>query len=88
VLGEAAGCRQPELLQLYLDNLLRLGVVRIGDDPLDEEPLYDLLEAQPEVTEAKEETSGGTRAKVVRRRIELSELGRRFCDLCLPVDES
>jgi hypothetical protein len=86
VLADVAGCRRPELLQLYLDNLIRLGLVRVGDDPLDEEPLYDLLEAQPELTEAREQTSGGARAKVVRRRIELSELGRRFCELCLPVD--
>src|SRR5215210_553718 len=86
VLAEAAGCRKPESLQLYLDNLLRLALVRLGDDPLDEEPLYDLLEAQPAVTGAKEETGTATRTKVVRRRIELSELGRCFCDQCLPVE--
>jgi hypothetical protein len=88
VLGEVAGCREAERIQLYLDNLLRLGLVRLNDDPLDEEPLYDLLEAQPEVSEAKEEASAGARrAKVVRRRIELSELGGRFRESCLPTED-
>jgi hypothetical protein len=65
-----------------------LGLVNVDDDPLDEEPLYDLLEAQPEVSQAMEEAGGGTaRAKVVRKRVELTSFGRSFCDRCLPSED-
>ena len=86
LLAQRAGCRHPERVQLYLDNLLRLGLVQVTDEPFDDEELYELLEAQPEVTEAKDEaSSGAAHAKSVRGRIELSELGRWFCEACLPV---
>jgi len=84
LIAELAGCRHPERLQLYLDNLLRLGLVELGDEPLDEGE-YDVLEAQPDISEVKEEASEGTRrAKLVPRRLALSDFGRRFCDTCLP----
>jgi hypothetical protein len=86
-IAEVAGCRHPEKLQLYLDNLLRLGLIRISDDdPLDEGS-YDVLEAQPEVSEALEDASSGTRrAKVVPLRLELSDFGQRFCETCVPLE--
>jgi hypothetical protein len=88
ILDELAGCRDPDRLELYLDNLVGLGLVRIDDDPLDEEPAYDLLEALPTVSDAKERAGDGAgRAKVVRHRIDLSGLGRHFCECCLPVEE-
>jgi hypothetical protein len=89
MLADRAGCRHPERIQLYLDNLMRLGLVQITDEPFEDEELYQVLEAQPQVSEAKEEaSSGATRAKSVRRRIELSHLGRAFCETCLPLTES
>lgn len=89
LLGDRAGCRHPERVQLYLDNLLRLGLVQISDEPFEDEELYEVLEAQPEVNEAKEEASSGAiRAKSLRHRIELSSFGRSFCETCLPMAES
>jgi Abortive infection alpha len=89
LLGDRAGCRHPERVQLYLDNLLRLGLVQMGDEPFEDEELYEVLEAQPEVNEAKEKaSSGATRAKSRRHRIELSSFGRAFCETCLPTAES
>jgi hypothetical protein len=86
LLATRAGCRHPDRIQLYLDNLLRLGLVQITDEPFEDEEVYEVLEAQPEVSEAKEEAaSRAARAKSVRQRIELSELGRWFCEACLPV---
>lgn len=86
LLGDRAGCRHPERVQLYLDNLLRLGLVQISDEPFEDEELYEVLEAQPEVSEAKEEaSSGASRAKSLRHRIELSSFGRSFCETCLPL---
>jgi hypothetical protein len=79
-----AGCRHPALLQLYLDNLLRLGLIALTDDPLDDEEGYQVLEAQPEVIKATEDIS---RPKVVRRRITLTHFGRCFSEICVPLDE-
>jgi hypothetical protein len=88
LLGDRAGCRHPERVQLYLDNLLRLGLVQISDEPFEDEELYEVLEAQPDVNEAKEEaSSGASRAKSLRHRIELSSFGRAFCETCLPLAE-
>jgi Abortive infection alpha len=88
LLVDRAGCRHPERVQLYLDNLLRLGLVQISDEPFEDEELYAVLEAQPEVSEAKEEaSSGASRAKSLRHRIELSSFGRSFCETCLPLAE-
>jgi hypothetical protein len=89
LLGDRAGCRHPERVQVYLDNLLRLGLVQIADEPFDDEELYEVLEAQAEVSEAKQEaSSGATRAKSRRHRIELTHFGQSFCETCLPLGES
>jgi hypothetical protein len=88
MIGDLAGCRHPERLSLYLDNLERLGLVRFDDEPLEEEEPYYALEAQPAVSEAQDEASSGiTRAKIPRRRLELTDFGRRFCEACLPLED-
>jgi hypothetical protein len=48
-------------------------------DPLE----YQVLEAQPKVTEALEASGRG---KTVRRSIHLTPFGEDFCDVCLPTD--
>jgi hypothetical protein len=89
MIGERAGCRHPEQLSLYLDNLLRLGLVQFRDEPLEEEEPYYALEAQPAVDEAREQASGGvSRPKIPRRRLELTDFGQRFCEACLPLEDS
>jgi Abortive infection alpha len=84
MVDQIAGCAIPERIQLYLDNLVRLGLVREDEDPL-EEAAYEVLEAQQQVSEAKARATKGTsRAKVVRRRLALSDFGRSFCEACIP----
>jgi hypothetical protein len=88
VVHELAGCHHQERLPLYLDNLLRLGLVEASEDELTEEA-YEVLEANPDVNDAKEEASKGMgRAKVLRRRLILSEFGRSFCETCLPLEQA
>ncbi|MGH2763463.1 MAG: hypothetical protein ACRDLD_12950 [Thermoleophilaceae bacterium] len=41
-----------------------------------------MLEAQPDVTEAKRK---GSRGKTVRRSIALTPFGEDFCRVCLPL---
>jgi hypothetical protein len=48
-------------------------------DPLE----YQVLEAQPEVSEAMEKAGRG---KTVRRSIHLTDFGEDFCRLVLPED--
>jgi Abortive infection alpha len=88
LIDQVAAVRHAALLQLYLDNLLRLGLVRVDDDPLRDEEAYQVLEAQTEVSDAKDEASNAAaRAKVVRRRLTLTHFGRSFCEICLPLDD-
>jgi hypothetical protein len=84
MLHKLAGCRHPALIQLYTDNLLRLGLMALSAEPLDDEEEYQVLEAQPEVLKAQEEAQ---RTKVVRGRVALTHFGRCFCEICVPLEE-
>jgi hypothetical protein len=78
----AAGCRNPERVPIYLNNLNRLGLVWFSREPLDDINRYQVLESQPEVAEAMENAGRG---RTVRRSIRLTPFGRDFCDACLPL---
>lgn len=82
MLAEEAGCRYPDRVYAYLNNLHRLGLVWFLREPLRDASRYQLLEAQPEVTEALEQS--GRTARTVRRSIVLTPFGEDFCATCLP----
>jgi hypothetical protein len=82
MIGSEAGCRHPERLHAYLNNLYRLGLVWFSREPLKEQGPYQVLEAQPEVVEAMRE---GGRSRTVRRSIHLTPFGEDFCETCLPI---
>jgi hypothetical protein len=77
-----AGCRYLDRVPAYLNNLYRLGLIWFSREPLEDPLDYQVLEAQPDVIEAKR--SGG-RAKTVRRSILLTPFGEDFCRICLPL---
>jgi hypothetical protein len=83
MIGAQAGCRHPERIHPYLNNLYRLGLIWFSREPLDDIAAYQVLEAQPEVAEAMRKAG---RAKTVRRSIHLTPFGRDFCGTCLPLD--
>jgi hypothetical protein len=83
MIGREAGCRHPERVHRYLDNLSRLGLIWFSREQLEDLQLYHVLEAQPEVTEAMEKAGRG---KTVRRSINLTPFGEDFCEICLPLD--
>jgi hypothetical protein len=83
MIGAEAGCRHPDRVHRYLDNLSRLGLIWFSREQLDDLTLYQVLEAQPDVAEALEEAGRG---KTVRRSINLTPFGRDFCETCLPLD--
>ncbi len=84
MVAEEAGCRHADRVYAYLNNLHRLGLVWFSREPLRDPLRYQVLEAQPQVTEALEK--GGRTARTVRRSIVLTPFGEDFCAICLPIE--
>jgi Abortive infection alpha len=84
MIGAEAGCRYLDRVPAYLNNLYRLGLIWFSREPLPDPLDYQVLEAQPDVIEAKR---GGSRAKTIRRSISLTPFGEDFCRVCLPLTE-
>jgi hypothetical protein len=82
MIGAEAGCRYLDRVPAYLNNLYRLGLIWFSREPLEDPLDYQVLEAQPDVIEAKR---AGGRAKTVRRSISLTPFGEDFCRICLPL---
>jgi hypothetical protein len=83
--GTEAGCRQPERVPAYLNNLGRLGLIHFSEEPLNDPTRYQVLEAQPEAMDAIRRAG---RARINQRTIRLTAFGKDFCDVCLPVDKA
>jgi hypothetical protein len=83
MIGAEAGARNPDRVPAYLNNLNRLGLVWFSREAVKDSLRYQVLEAQPDVTEALERAGHG---RTVRRSIHLTPFGRDFCELVLPVD--
>jgi hypothetical protein len=84
MMGTEAGCQHSDRVPAYLNNLARLGRSWFSPDPLDDPGLYQVLEAQPEATEA---IKSAGRARTTQRSVRLTAFGKDFCDMCLPVDD-
>jgi hypothetical protein len=84
MIAAEAGCRHPDRLPAYLNNLQRLGLIWFSREPVRERLRYAVLEAQPDVLDAMRK--GGRTARTVRRSILLTPFGNDFCDVCLPLD--
>jgi len=78
-----AGLRRRERVPTYLNNLLRLGLISLSDEPLEDPISYQVLEAQPDVLGTIKDTP---RAKSIHRSIRLTPLGAEFCEVCLPLE--
>lgn len=83
MIGEQAGCRYLDRVPAYLNNLYRLGLIWFSREAMSDPLSYQVLEAQPNVSEALD---GAGRGKTVRRSIHLTPFGEDFCDVCLPTD--
>jgi hypothetical protein len=81
MIGPDAGCRHLDGIPAYLNNLFRLGLIWFSSEALSDPRRYQVLEAQPEVSDALD--SAG-RTRTVRRSIHLTPFGRDFCEVCLP----
>jgi Abortive infection alpha len=83
MIGEEAGCRHLDDVPAFLNNLFRLGLTWFSREPLQNPLRYQVLEAQPVVTDA---LASAPRTRTVRRSVELTPLGRDFCRRCLPLE--
>jgi hypothetical protein len=85
MIGTEAGCLHSELVPAYLDSLVSHGLVAIRRDALEDELPYQVIEAQPEVTEALSRAGGKVfRGQITRRSVHLTDFGRTFCQVCFP----
>ncbi len=85
LIGSEAGCLRPELVSAYLDNLVRLGLVAIRRDPIPGEDIYQVVEAQPEVTAAMKRAGGPIfKGQSTRRSVHITDFGRAFCQVAFP----
>jgi Abortive infection alpha len=83
--GRAAGVALPELTHVYVAHMRGLGLVESGppDDSVHHE--YEILLAEGSVREAVEAVSRGPRrARILRRTIKISELGRELWESAQP----
>jgi hypothetical protein len=83
MIAEHAGIRHRDRLPAYLSNLFRLGLIWFSRERLDDLGPYQVLEAQPDVLEARREAG---RARIVRRSINLTPFGGHFCSQVLPLE--
>jgi hypothetical protein len=84
MVGAEAGCRFIDQVPAYLSNLNRLGLVAFSREPVRDRENYQVLEVQPEVSEALKRA--GRFSHVVRRSLRMTPLGDDFCEVALPLD--
>jgi hypothetical protein len=83
MVAQQAGCRYPDRVAPYLNNLNRLGLIWFSKEPIEDPSSYQVLEAQPPVLDA---VKSARRAKTVQRSIRLTPFGADFVEVCIPVE--
>jgi hypothetical protein len=83
-IGETVGVRHPELVPSYVENLRRLGLVRIMDADPDERDVYELLEAHPAAEAVRRRITEEMKLtpRFRRRMARLTAFGKSFCKAC------
>lgn len=83
MLDTDAGLRYGGRLDVYIDNLERLGLLEFADRTLERLEEYRVLQAQPNVEAAEERAR---RPRSVRRSVRLTSMGVDFCDTVFEFD--
>lgn len=86
--GRAAGVQLPGAVPTYVANLRRLGLAEEGPEDETLSVSYDILLGEDHVRRAEEEArrDGRLGARVLRRTLRISELGRELWLACRPGD--
>lgn len=80
MIGARAGCRYIDELPAYLNNLVRLGLIWLSREQLEDPMEYQVVEAQPDVLAAMHSVRF---PRVVRHSVHLTPFGTGFCRACL-----
>jgi hypothetical protein len=84
MIGEHAGLRNIDRIDLYLVNLSRLGLIDFSREQVSNPTRYQVIEAQPKVAEAIKRA--GRAPRMVQRSIRLTAFGEEFVRTCLPLN--
>ncbi len=84
MIGEHAGLRNVDRIDLYLTNLSRLGLLDFSKEQVSNPTRYQVIEAQPKVAAAMK--SAGRSPKLVQRSVRLTPFGEEFVRTCLPLN--
>jgi hypothetical protein len=84
MIGEHAGLRNVDRIDLYLTNLSRLGLVLFSREQVSNPTRYQVIEAQPKVAAALKRA--GRAPKLIQRSICLTGFGEEFVRTCLPLN--
>jgi hypothetical protein len=84
MIGEHAGCRNLDRTSPYLTNLARLGLIEFSREQVANPQRYQVIEAQPKVTDALKKA--GRMPRTVHRSIHLTSFGDEFVRACLPLN--
>lgn len=90
LLADQTNCQQPDLIQIYLDNLCRLGLTVFRDDVfLSNKDVYAPLENHPIIEGLLAQVVAENRSPIIRRQfIQTTFLGDKFCEICIASNES
>jgi len=84
MIGEHAGLRNLDRIDLYLTNLSRLGLLDFSREPVSNPNRYQVIEAQPKTITALKRA--GRAPKLVQRSVRLTSFGEEFVRTCLPLN--
>src|SRR4051794_8423983 len=84
MIGEHAGLRNIDRIDLYLTNLSRLGLLQFSREQVSNPTRYQVIEAQPKVVAALKRA--GRAPKLIQRSIRLTAFGEEFVATCLPLN--
>lgn len=90
-IAEDAGCEHPALIESYLENLERLGLIflpgnsSIGSPYIQNPPLYEGLEAHPTITALREEieAAGKLELENEKQMAGITAFGLQFFEACV-----
>lgn len=85
MIAEYAGLRHLDRIHPYLINLNRLGLIDFSKETVRNPNRYQVIEAQPQMTEAMKKA--GRAPKIVRKSIQINPFGEEFCKTCLFGDD-
>ncbi len=85
LIGNEAGCSNPELSQSYLDNLCRLGLGEIPNDThLARQEVYDGLKNDSTIKDAITKIDqSGRRPEILQEHFYITSLGKQFYSACV-----